>query len=179
MIRRWLGISALFLVPIAYAAIPEYRLVIENNLFYPSTMHVPADIKFRLVIENKDDDPEEFDSFDLNREKVIFGKRSATIYVGPLKPGEYHYFGEYNPNSARGKIIAILPEQFVTPEQQTTSQKLSTKPLKKLLKAPLKNQAKKSAKKVTHPIKTATPETAKTRETPAMSAIIKEEGHAY
>ena len=85
---------------------PEYRLIIKNNLFYPTEMHVPANIKFRLIIENQDNEPEEFDSFDLNREKVIFGKHTATLYVGPLKPGEYHYFGEYNPNTARGKIIA-------------------------------------------------------------------------
>ena len=112
--RLTMGLVLLLLSTLINAAIPEYRLVIENNLFYPSTMEVPANIKFRLVIENKDSEPEEFDSFDLNREKVIFPKRTATIYVGPLKPGEYHYFGEYNPNSARGKIIA-------TPSPNTAS----------------------------------------------------------
>ena len=46
-----------------------------------------------------------FDSFSLNREKVIFAQRKATIFIGPLKPGEYEFFGEYNPNTARGTVI--------------------------------------------------------------------------
>ncbi|MCY7295545.1 cupredoxin domain-containing protein [Alteromonas sp. a30] len=108
--RLYLLQVLLYLSTPVFAAIPEFRLTIKNNLFYPTEMQVPANVKFRLVIDNQDNEPEEFDSFDLNREKVIFGKRSATIYVGPLKPGEYHYFGEYNPNTARGKLIVVAPE---------------------------------------------------------------------
>lgn len=103
----WIHLLVYLVSTPVFAAIPEFKLTIKNNLFYPTEMQVPADVKFRLIIDNQDDEPEEFDSFDLNREKVIFGKRSATIYIGPLKPGEYHYFGEYNPNTARGKIIVV------------------------------------------------------------------------
>ena len=49
--------------------------------------------------------PEEIDSFDLNREKVIFGRSSGVIFIGPLSVGEYGFFGEYHPNSAVGKVI--------------------------------------------------------------------------
>ena len=59
----------------------------------------------KLIIFNKDNVAEEFDSFDLNREKVLFPKRKSTIFIGPLKPGNYEYFGEYFPNTARGMII--------------------------------------------------------------------------
>lgn len=105
--KKWLVLLLMLPSSFALAKTPEFHLVIKNNLFYPTEMNVPADVKFKLIIENQDNEPEEFDSFDLNREKVIFGHRKATIYLGPLSKGEYQYFGEYNPNTARGKLIAV------------------------------------------------------------------------
>jgi hypothetical protein len=58
------------------------------------------------VIENKDATPEEFESYELNREKVITGNGKATIYIGPLSPGKYPYFGDFNQATANGIIIA-------------------------------------------------------------------------
>lgn len=84
---------------------PEFVLTIKNHLFIPQKLTIPAHTKVKIIIINQDDKSEEFDSFDLNREKVIFPNQQATIYVGPLAPGEYHFFGEYHPNSAIGKVI--------------------------------------------------------------------------
>lgn len=81
-----------------------FYVYIENHFFYPKELIIPADEKIKLVIENKDNQAEEFDSFDLNREKVIFPGKKATIYLGPLKPGSYEYFGEFNPDTAQGVI---------------------------------------------------------------------------
>ena len=85
----------------------EATVVIRNHLFEPSTLTVPAHKKIKLIIINEDSDPEEFDSFSLNREKVVFGNAKASVYIGPLEPGEYPFFGQYNPTSARGKIIVV------------------------------------------------------------------------
>lgn len=84
-----------------------FELEIKNHLFYPSELIVPTGIKFKLRITNYDNTPEEFDSFDLNREKVIYPKQQAIIYIGPLKAGQYNFFGEYNPNTALGALIAV------------------------------------------------------------------------
>ena len=92
-------------------AIEEFVIEIRDHLFYPSRVTLPAFKKVKLVIRNLDDTPEEFDSFDLNREKVIFAKRSAVIYVGPLQPGTYVFFGEYNPNTARGEVLVRDPAE--------------------------------------------------------------------
>jgi hypothetical protein len=86
---------------------PEFHLALKNNLFYPANIVIPSNKKVKLVIHNQDNSVEEFDSFDLNREKVIFPKQIAIIFVGPLPIGEYHFFGEYHPNSARGKVTVI------------------------------------------------------------------------
>ncbi|MDG1733013.1 MAG: cupredoxin domain-containing protein [Thalassotalea sp.] len=91
----------------------EVHLVLENHLFYPSTVVITANTKVKLIIENKDATPEEFDSFDLNREKVLFAKSKTTIYIGPLDPGEYKFFGEFNPAMAVGKVVVKSSKQLM------------------------------------------------------------------
>ena len=92
---------------VAAADLPTFHLVLENHLFFPSELEVPAHTKFKLVIENRDRTAEEFDSFDLNREKVIFPGRSSMLYVGPLEPGRFEFFGEFNSNTAKGTVVAV------------------------------------------------------------------------
>lgn len=95
------------------AAVTEYHLTLKDHLFFPSRITIPANQKVKLIIENQDPTPEEFDSFSLNREKVIFAHQKATIFIGPLTPGEYGFFGEYNPNTARGIVIVEHHKQEV------------------------------------------------------------------
>jgi hypothetical protein len=71
---------------------------------------IPPNEKIKLIIYNRDTTPEEFDSFDLNREKVIFPNKKAVIFIGPLPEGKYQFFGEFNPNSAKGTIV-VTPTQ--------------------------------------------------------------------
>lgn len=85
----------------------QFELEIKQHLFNPSVLYVPAGQKFRLKVSNLDSTPEEFESFSLNREKVILGRRSAVLYLGPLEVGEYPFFGEFNPDSAQGTLIAL------------------------------------------------------------------------
>lgn len=91
---------------VALAEEPVFHIAITNHLFVPDNLVVPSGIRFKLVIDNQDATPEEFESFELNREKVIMGNATATVYVGPLKPGTYPFFGEFNPETAQGQLIA-------------------------------------------------------------------------
>ena len=84
----------------------ESRLVIKDHRFDPATLALPAGQKVKLVIENQDPTPEEFESHPLNREKVVPGHSKAIVYIGPLDPGTYPFFGEFNPKMATGTIIA-------------------------------------------------------------------------
>lgn len=84
---------------------PVFELVIKNNQFEPARLVIPADTKVKLLVHNQDPTPEEFESYELNREKVIVGNTSATIFVGPLNPGEYPFFGEFNPDTAQGVLV--------------------------------------------------------------------------
>ncbi len=81
-------------------------LVIKDGRFNPETIEVPAGKKIRLEILNQGTAAEEFESSDLNREKLIRPGAKATISIGPLKPGTYRFFGEFNPKTAQGVIVA-------------------------------------------------------------------------
>ena len=84
----------------------DYVIVIKNHRFDPAELAVPAGECVKLVIDNQDATPEEFESHDLGREKIIAGNRQATIWVGPLPPGEYGFVGEFHEETAQGKLIA-------------------------------------------------------------------------
>ena len=103
-------LAAALLMSLSLGAIaagePEFALAIENHKFTPDRIEVPAGKKVKLLVENKDATPEEFESSALKIEKVIPGKSKATIFVGPLKPGEYKFVGEFNEKTAKGVIVA-------------------------------------------------------------------------
>lgn len=84
----------------------EFELIIQNHQFQPAELKVPAGEKFKLIVKNQDATPEEFESHELNREKVIPGGSKASILIGPLKPGSYPFFGEFHEATAQGKLIA-------------------------------------------------------------------------
>ena len=91
---------------IAVGADAEFNIVIKDHRFIPAEITVPAGKKVKLVVDNQDATPEEFESHDLNREKVIAGKSKGTIFIGPLKAGKYPFVGEFNEATAKGAITA-------------------------------------------------------------------------
>ncbi|MBU2877570.1 cupredoxin domain-containing protein [Aliiglaciecola lipolytica] len=92
-------------------AIDEITITIRNHLFYPPEIDIPQHKKVKITFINQDDTPEEIDSFDLNREKVVFANSRSSIYVGPLDAGRYRYFGEYHPNTAIGFVNVVSTEE--------------------------------------------------------------------
>lgn len=98
---------ALLCLPLlAFAATPEIAVVIKDHRFDPAEIHVPAGKKVKLMIHNQDATAEEFESHELNREKVIPGGARSAIFIGPLQAGKYPFFGEFNESTARGVVIA-------------------------------------------------------------------------
>lgn len=100
-----LGLFALA-APAAHAETPTFTLTIKDHKFEPATLEVPAGEKVKLSIVNNDPTAEEFESHKLNREKVIPGNSTGTVFIGPLEPGSYPFVGEFNEDTAKGTIIA-------------------------------------------------------------------------
>jgi len=103
---RWI-LAVLLAIPCpARSADGEYALVIRDHRFEPALLQIPAGRKVRLTIDNQDPTAEEFESHALNREKVVPGRSRVPLFVGPLAPGRYPFFGEFNQETAQGAIVA-------------------------------------------------------------------------
>ena len=90
----------------AFAQDSEFAISIKDHKFSPDRVEIPAGKKVKLVVDNQDSTPEEFESHSMKIEKVIPGKTKATIFVGPLKAGEYKFVGEFNEKTAKGVVVA-------------------------------------------------------------------------
>ncbi len=87
-------------------ATEEFDLRIKDHKFIPETLEIPAGVKVKINVINEDPTPEEFESYELNREKVIRGNGKGIIFVGPLEAGTYPFFGEFNMDTAQGQLVA-------------------------------------------------------------------------
>lgn len=101
-----IALAAAVIFAPAHAAEPETLLVVKNHRFEPVEVRVPAGQRIKLVVHNQDATPEEFESHSLNREKVVPAGARVVIYIGPLKPGRYEFYGEYNEATAKGAVVA-------------------------------------------------------------------------
>jgi len=99
-------IALSFVTELAKAETLEVELRIRDHLFFPSTLIIPANQKVKIRVINEDPTPEEFESFELNREKVIAAHSQTVIFIGPLEVGEYPFFGEFYPKTAQGVVVA-------------------------------------------------------------------------
>ena len=106
--KKHLALAVLSLAAVyAQAATDEFTLTIKNHTFEPKEIKLPANQKIKLKVVNQDATPAEFESKPLNREKVIAGKTTAVINLGPLKPGRYPFVEEFHETEAgaQGTII--------------------------------------------------------------------------
>lgn len=102
---RYFSIFFLSMIYSTVIAAPVIEIEIRNHLFYPAEFEIPVNTKVKLIIINQDSTAEEFESYELNREKVIPGNSKGIIFIGPLQVGEYPFFGEFFPATAQGKVI--------------------------------------------------------------------------
>lgn len=100
-----LFLLVVLLQPLGALAEDYVVIIIKNHKFQPAEITIPAGKKMELIIDNQDPTPEEFESHELNREKIIAGNSKARIFIGPLAPGRYPFFGEFNEATAQGVII--------------------------------------------------------------------------
>ena len=81
-------------------------LILKNHQFSPKELVVPAGQRTKITVKNQDATPAEFESSDLNREKVVGANSEITVFIGPLDPGRYGYFDDFHRETTTGVIIA-------------------------------------------------------------------------
>jgi len=89
------------LIGIAAPALAQEKasIAIRDNGFAPAETQVSAGTKIELTITNQQQRAAEFESNALRREKVTPPGATGTIYVGPLQPGRYEFYDEFQPNN--------------------------------------------------------------------------------
>ncbi|MBS0487179.1 MAG: cupredoxin domain-containing protein [Proteobacteria bacterium] len=107
MLRLLIVFSLLMLGVSALAAdMPEFQLTIRNQSFEPVQLKVPANTKFKLLVKNTDNTPSEFESTDMNREKIVLPNSTINVYIGPLDKGSYKFFDDFHQDTGKGVLIA-------------------------------------------------------------------------
>jgi plastocyanin len=100
-----LALGLMLAASTAWAVDYDAKLVIRDHKFEPVELTVPAGQKIKLLVDNQDATPEEFESNELNREKIVTGKGTITVFLGPLDAGRYPFFGDFHQETAQGVLI--------------------------------------------------------------------------
>jgi heme/copper-type cytochrome/quinol oxidase subunit 2 len=97
-----------FAVPIFTAAdtgpVPELRF--HDGQFEPANVTVPAGQPVKLKVDNTGASAIEFESFELNRERVVLPGASITVYIPALTPGVYHFYDDFHHQGNDGVLTA-------------------------------------------------------------------------
>ena len=96
----------IYLLNTAPAHAEEYVLTLKNNQFFPKVLTIPAGQIIKITVKNQDATPAEFESGDLNREKVVGANSEVIIFIGPLDAGSYGYFDDFHRDATTGTILA-------------------------------------------------------------------------
>jgi hypothetical protein len=82
------------------------ELRFENRRFTPQTIAVPANQSLTLRITNASKEAIEFESFKLNREKVVGPGETIIVRLPALRPGSYDFYDDFHQDVPEGSIIA-------------------------------------------------------------------------
>src|SRR5665213_2588690 len=98
MYKSWISSAALaallFLPTNALAA--DYVVTLKDHQFSPKELTLPADQRVQITVKNLDSTPAEFESYKLNREKVVASNSTIILFLGPLSAGRYTYFDDFH-----------------------------------------------------------------------------------
>jgi cupredoxin-like protein len=80
------------------------EIVVKDKKFVPAEVKAPANARIVIQVKNQDAVAMEFESKSLKLEKVVAPNSEGLVRVGPLKPGKYEFFDDFN-MSNRGTLI--------------------------------------------------------------------------
>lgn len=84
----------------------ETELRYENGHFVPQQITVPANQPLKIKVVNAASEPIEFESFELNRERVVPPGGQIIVYLPSLSAGSYGFFDDFNRAATHGTLVA-------------------------------------------------------------------------
>lgn len=88
---------------------PVFTIKFADGKIDPPVVEVPANRRFKLILQNEGTTPVEFESNELRREKVLGAGASSFIVIRRLDPGEYEFFDDFHLDTPPAKLIAREP----------------------------------------------------------------------
>ncbi len=85
---------------------PMAEITCDSGRFQPAALNVAANRLVRIKVTNKGSSPIEFESFEMNRERVVPPGHTITVILPKLDPGEYHFFDDFHHETGQGTITA-------------------------------------------------------------------------
>ena len=98
--------AAIMLTPPARGDDTVIELRFENRRFTPQTITVPAHQPLTIKVVNASKETIEFESFKLNRERVVGPAETIIIRLPALRPGNYDFYDDFHQDVPEGSIIA-------------------------------------------------------------------------
>jgi hypothetical protein len=87
-------LSVILISTAAYSE--DYVITLKDRQFSPQNLEIPARQKTIITVKNQQSFPAEFESSDLNREKLIAANSEIKVFLGPLNPGTYKYYDDFH-----------------------------------------------------------------------------------
>lgn len=103
------GLLLMVAVALSVVARAEGRPVelrFESHRFIPQTLTVSAGQPFKIDVVNASHETIEFESFKLNREKVLEPGATISVRLPALSPGTYDFYDDFHQDVPEGSIIA-------------------------------------------------------------------------
>ena len=99
-------LAALLLVLAATAGAEDrsVALAVAEHGFAPPEIEAAAGERLRLEVTNRTAVAIEFESFELNRERVVPPGQTVAVYVSGLSPGRYEFFDDFH-QERRGALL--------------------------------------------------------------------------
>jgi hypothetical protein len=105
MRRNLLAFALVFAAVPALADDASFALTLKDHQFTPSELSVPAGVRIKLQVTNQEQRSAEFESTAMHFEKIVGSGRAIDVFVGPLDPGTYEFYNDFD-QVARGHVIA-------------------------------------------------------------------------
>lgn len=102
-----LGLGLLSALPLSRAVAADdltLTLAVRDGGFQPAELQAPPGARIRLEVANESGSAIEFESFELNRERVIPPAQKAVVYLSGLGAGRYEFFDDFH-QERRGALV--------------------------------------------------------------------------
>lgn len=102
-------LALMFWVPAHADEMPTFTLTFKpGGTFDPARLEVPAG-RFKIELVNESNEPVEFESIPLRKEKVLGPGVKSFVVITISRPGEYPFFDDFHQN-VKGTLV-VKPKE--------------------------------------------------------------------